>query len=55
MEYIYRVVKRARMPYGNYAAARDKAWDDTIEGASAEDEKMELRRILEELKSGEEL
>ncbi|MGQ9616851.1 MAG: hypothetical protein ACUVWJ_10690 [Spirochaetota bacterium] len=50
VEYIYRVVKRGKMPYKNYVTARDKAWDDVLKGISREDEKQELRRLIEEMK-----
>ncbi len=50
VEYIYRVIKRGEMPYNNYIAARDKAWQDVIDRAANEDEKQELRRLVEEMK-----
>jgi len=53
VEYIYRVIKRGKMPYNNYAAARDKAWQDVINRAATEDEKQQLRRLVEEMKQGD--
>ncbi len=50
VEYIYRVIKRGKMPYNNYADARDKAWQDVIDRAATEDEKQQLRRLVEEMK-----
>lgn len=50
VEYIYRVIKRGKMPYNNYTAARDKAWQDVIDRAANEDEKQQLRRLVEEMK-----
>jgi len=50
VEYIYRVIKRGKMPYNNYKAARDMAWQDVIDRAANEDEKQELRRLVEEMK-----
>jgi len=53
VEYIYRVIKRGKMPYNNYTAARDKAWQDVINRAATEDEKQQLRRLVEEMKQGD--
>lgn len=55
VEYIYRVMKRAKMPYENYTTARDKAWNDVLEGMARDDEKQELRRLIAEMKRGEEV
>jgi len=55
VEYYYRVMKRGKMPYENYVTARDKAWQDALDRAVTEDEKAEMRRIIEDLKRGDEV
>ncbi len=50
VEYIYRVIKRGKMPYNNYIEARDRAWQDVIDRAATEDEKQQLRKLVEEMK-----
>jgi hypothetical protein len=55
VDYYYRVMKRGKMPYENYVTARDKAWQDALNRAVTENEKAEMRRIIEELKRGDEV
>ncbi len=51
VEYYYRVMKRARMPYENYTSSRDMAWNEVVEKAASEQEKFELRRLVEEMQN----
>jgi len=53
VEYYYRVVKRGRMPYKNYIAARDKAWQDVLKGISNEEERKALEALIEKMEKGE--
>ena len=54
VEYFYRVVKRAKMPYENYANSRDKAWQDVLENTANEKEREELSKLIANMKSGDE-
>ena len=55
VEYYYRVVKRGKMPYDNYASARDKAWNDVLKGITVQEEREELQRIIAEMKAWDEV
>jgi hypothetical protein len=54
-EYYYRVVKRAKMPYNNYADARDKAWQDVLTKTQTEEERRELEKLIKNMKSADEI
>jgi len=53
VEYYYRVVKRAKMPYENYIKARDKAWNDVIAQSKNESEQAELEKLIGTMQKGE--
>jgi hypothetical protein len=53
VEYIYRIVKRARMPYGNYVSARDKAWEDFVVKAETDEEREELNKLIASMKQAD--
>jgi hypothetical protein len=55
MEYVYRVYKRGKMPYTNYTAARDQAWQGVLERRATEDEREQLRALIEEMRSRDDL
>ena len=54
VEYFYRVVKRAKMPYENYANSRDKAWQEVLDNTDNEKEREELSKLIANMKSGDE-
>lgn len=54
VEYFYRVVKRAEMPYDNYVNSRNKAWQDVLRGVEDEREREELSKLIESMKLGDE-
>jgi len=51
VEYLYRVIKKGKMPYENYVNARDNAWRDSIAQAKNDIEKKELEEALSNVKS----
>jgi len=53
LEYIYRVAKRAKMPYENYTNARDNAWREVIERAKSDKDKEALEKILKNMKTSD--
>lgn len=55
VEYYYRIVKRAQMPYANYADARDNAWKEVLQKAETDREREELLKLIENMKSGDEV
>jgi hypothetical protein len=55
VEYFYRVVKRARMPYDHYVNSRNKAWQDVLRGIEDEREREELSKLIESMKLGDEV
>jgi len=50
----YRIVKRAKMPYKNYTTSRDNAWKEVLAQQKTDREKEDLRRIIENMKAGDE-
>jgi hypothetical protein len=55
VEYFYRIVKRARMPYKNYVEARDKAWEDFVIRAETEEEREELNKLIAKMKMADDM
>ncbi len=55
VEYYYRVIKRGKMPYQNYATARDQAWQDVLDRVTTEQEREELQRLIAEMKAWDEV
>ncbi len=55
MEYFYRIVKRARMPYENYVSARDKAWEDFVVKAETDEEREELNKLIASMKQTDDM
>ena len=43
------------MPYQNYVAARDKAWEDFVVKAQTEEEREELNKLIENIKMADEM
>lgn len=54
VEYVYRVLKRARMPYENYVNARDNAWNEVLTKAKTDEEKEELNKLITNMKGRDE-
>jgi hypothetical protein len=54
-EVYYRIVKRAKMPYANYAKSRDNAWQEVLDERETDEEKEDLQRIIDAMKKGDEL
>lgn len=54
VEYVYRVVRRGRMPYENYANARDNAWEQVRARLATEEERQQLEKLLEAMNQGDE-
>ena len=55
VEYFYRIVKRARMPYENYVSARDKAWEDLVVKAETDEEREELNKLIAGMKQTDDM
>lgn len=53
VEYYYRIVKRARMPYKNYVESRDKAMQDVIAAIQNEADRAALEKLIEKIQNGE--
>ena len=53
VEYYYRVVKKARMPYKNYVESRDRAMQNVIASAQNESDRAALEKLIERIKKGE--
>jgi len=54
VEYYYRVLKLARMPYEHYVSARDNALQNALQQARNEQERENLERLIQQLKQEEE-
>ena len=54
-EVYYRIVKRAKMPYTNYAKSRDNAWQRVLDEQATDEEKEELQQVIDNMKKGDEL
>lgn len=50
VEYVYRVLRRARMPYQNYIEARDNAWEQVLQRQENEAERQKLEKIVNNMK-----
>ena len=55
VEYFYRVVKRAEMPYDHYVNSRNKAWQDVLKGIEDKREREELNKLIENMMRGDEV
>jgi hypothetical protein len=55
VDYYYRVLKRGKMPYENYVTARDQAWQDVLDRVTTEQERVELQRLIAEMKAWDEV
>ena len=53
VEYYYRVVKRARMPYKNYISSRDRAMQDVLNNIQNESDKNAMEKLIEKIQKGE--
>jgi len=54
VEYYYRVLKQARMPYENYISARDNALKNELSKVQNEQERKNLEKLIENLKKEQE-
>jgi hypothetical protein len=54
-EVYYRIVKRAKMPYANYVQSRDNAWQEVLDEQQTEEQKEDLKRIVDNMKKGDEM
>jgi len=54
VEYYYRVLKRAKMPYENYTSARDAALKNLLAKIENEAEREELRKVAERIRKQDE-